>query len=487
MNHRPSTLVIDDDCDLRSALVVMLEAEGHVVVEAAHGLHALERLTEAAPQLIILDLTMPVMDGRAFLAEKAASDFSAIPVIVFSSSEQPGVESMPGVIGVVHKLAGVEALLACVKRAAAAEKLSPTETQIRQFADAMPQLAFIAGPDGYLAWYNARWYEYTGLTRAQTEGWGWQSVHDPAALALAMQRWRLSIATGQPFDMTFPLRGRDGRFRHFLTRVVPVRDPASGELLRWFGTNTDVEQQRQTIAERDEALASTGRALQKREEFLSVAAHELRTPLTSLRLRLQLIRAGLDRALPASTLERQSLDVAINQTTRLNALIEEMLDVSRRLKGGLHIDRASLDLGQLTEAVVGEHLLRFTADAKGFEVAAEGHVLVDGDRFHLEQLISNLLTNAVKYGAGKPIRISVTSDRGNARIEVADQGIGIAAENQTRIFERFERAVSNRNSSGLGLGLYIARQIAQAHGGTISVESALEKGSTFTLSMPLRH
>jgi signal transduction histidine kinase len=111
---------------------------------------------------------------------------------------------------------------------------------------------------------------------------------------------------------------------------------------------------------------------------------------------------------------------------------------------------------------------------------------VDGDRSHLEQLVSSLVTNAVKYGEGKPIRVSVTTEQNRALLKVEDGGIGIASEDQARIFEKFERAVSSRNCSGLGLGLYIAREIARAHGGTLSVQSALGRGSIFTVSMPLR-
>src|SRR5579884_3826566 len=117
------------------------------------------------------------------------------------------------------------------------------EEQFRTLADSMPQLAWMADPTGYIFWYNHRWYEYTGTSPEQSEGWNWQSVHDPDVLPNVLERWRHSIATGQPFDMVFPLRGRDGVFRPFLTRVMPVRDP-QGRIVRWFGTNTDISEQR---------------------------------------------------------------------------------------------------------------------------------------------------------------------------------------------------------------------------------------------------
>lgn len=484
MTQRPSTLVVDDDCDLRCALIALLEAEGHAVIEAEHGRHAFEQLAANPAQLIILDLTMPVMDGRAFLEEKAKSSHAGIPVIVFSSQAETGIESMPGVVAIVHKLSGVEALLAAIKKTAAlrdakrsapandalerlcAESLSPLEAQIRQFVDAMPQLAWIARPDGHVSWYNARWYDYTGTTLSQVEGWGWQSVHDPDALPAILRRWRLSIASGRAFDMTHPLRGSDGRFRRFLTRVTPVRDPITGELIRWVGTSTDVDD---------------------REELLTLAAHELRTPMTSLLLRLQLMRRRLSQPLTpaASELVSESLNVALVQVARVVHLLTDVLGLSAIGSAGRAIERVPLDLGELATKVVSEHRSDPADPRRCIEVVIDKIVLVEGERFQLEQMVTNLLTNAVKFGGGKPIRVSVTAAGDNAQLRVEDQGMGIEPAHQARIFERFERLVSSRSHGGLGLGLYIAREIARAHAGTIAVSSTPGKGAAFTASIPL--
>ncbi|HEX8318673.1 PAS domain-containing protein [Longimicrobium sp.] len=141
------------------------------------------------------------------------------------------------------------------ERERAAVALRESESQFRTLADAIPTLAWTARADGYIDWYNARWYQYTGTTPGQMEGWGWQSVHDPAALSGVLEGWRASIASGRAFEMTFPLRGADGRFRAFLTRVMPVTD-TNGQVVRWFGTNTDVEAER---AARDEAVEAASR------------------------------------------------------------------------------------------------------------------------------------------------------------------------------------------------------------------------------------
>jgi PAS domain S-box-containing protein len=133
-------------------------------------------------------------------------------------------------------------------RGRAEEALRTSETQFRTLANAIPQLCWIANADGGIFWYNRRWYEYTGTTPEQMEGWGWQSVHDPEVLPKVLERWKRSIATGNPFDMVFPLRGADGVFHPYLTRVMPVFDQ-DGKVVRWFGTNTDISEQQRAEAE----------------------------------------------------------------------------------------------------------------------------------------------------------------------------------------------------------------------------------------------
>jgi PAS domain S-box-containing protein len=141
-----------------------------------------------------------------------------------------------------------EARLKAEERLARDEAERANEDQFRTLANAIPQLCWMAEVDGFIFWYNERWYEYTGTTPEQMEGWGWKSVHDPDSLPKVLERWQSSIATGNPFDQVFPLRGADGVFRPFLTRVMPVRD-AEGKVIRWFGTNTDISEQKQIEAE----------------------------------------------------------------------------------------------------------------------------------------------------------------------------------------------------------------------------------------------
>ncbi|HEY7418731.1 MAG TPA: response regulator, partial [Ktedonobacteraceae bacterium] len=154
------------------------------------------------------------------------------------------------------------------ERVLARQRLEESEARFRALADNVPNLVWTARPDGWVYWYNTRWYDYTGTTPEQMEGWGWQSVHDPQVLPMVLEQWEKSLTSKVPFEMVFPLRGADGLFRPFLTRMVPIYDDAE-RLLHWFGTSTDITEQK--------------RLEQLKDEFIGVASHELRTPLTSLK------------------------------------------------------------------------------------------------------------------------------------------------------------------------------------------------------------
>jgi PAS domain S-box-containing protein len=238
-----------------------------------------------------------------------------------------------------------------------------------------------------------------------------------------------------------------------------------------------------------EALAQELReALQTRDEFLSIASHELKTPLTSVQLQLQMLLRSVPLDAPEGLrhLVRQRAEAALRPVTRLHQLVMTLMDVSRIRAGRLQLQEEAVDLTALTQELVA----RLQEDA----VLARCPVLIDAedgplvgrwDRLRLEQVLTNLLSNAFKYGAQRPVEVRVTRDGGFARLTVRDHGIGISPEDHDRIFQRFERAVSERHYGGFGLGLWIVRQIVDSLHGDIRVESQPGQGATFIVRLPL--
>ncbi|MEO8190568.1 MAG: PAS domain S-box protein [Acidobacteriota bacterium] len=247
------------------------------------------------------------------------------------------------------------------------------------------------------------------------------------------------------------------------------------------------------LAQRVAALAATAidnarlygeaqKAVQLRDDFLSIAGHELRTPLSSLSLDLyRLLQKSRTRGDPELT---GIVEKARRGSERLSRQIDQLLDVSRLSSGRLAFEPEELDLANLTRDFIEQLADEAALKGSRMDLRADGPVVGLWDRRRMEQVVGNLLSNAIKYGDGRPIEIEIHAEGEDAVLRVRDHGIGIASEDKGRIFERFERAVSDRNFGGLGLGLWIATEIVRASGGALDVDSTLGEGSTFTLRMP---
>ncbi len=372
------------------------------------------------------------------------------------------------------------------------EQIKESEQNLRTLANSIPQLAWMAQPDGHIFWCNQRWYDYTGITPKQMQGWGWKSVQEAEILPKVVERWKHSVETGEPFEMEFRLRGADGKFRWFLTQVNPLRD-SQGKILRWFGTNTDIddakqiELEREAIFKREKAARHEAEeANRTKDEFLSVLSHELRTPLNSMLGWVKMLNAGmLDEE------KKQHAYTVIERNIRQqNDLIEDLLDVSRIISGKMNIESEEVDFASIVATAIEN--IRPIADGKNisieFQGAAEQKII--GDETRLNQIVNNLLSNAVKFTPENGnVNVKLSRTNGKIQFEISDTGIGIAPQFLPHIFDRFRQADSTtrRAQSGLGLGLTIVRHLTELHGGKINAASSgAGKGSTFTIELPYK-
>jgi signal transduction histidine kinase len=238
--------------------------------------------------------------------------------------------------------------------------------------------------------------------------------------------------------------------------------------------------QRTLAAENERLAREAQQAVRVRDEFIAIAAHELRTPLTSLRLQTQLDA----RRAVADSDKRERRELYLRQIDRLTRLVDGMLDSARIAAGSFRLDRSTVDLSALATQVVDDLRDQFAATGTTPSLRVRPGVLVDGDPLRLTQVVENLLSNALKYGAGKPVELAIEQRDGRAVLSVSDRGIGIDPADQQRIFGLFERAVPTSSFGGLGLGLYFTHQVIAAHGGRIEVRSEPGRGAMFAVSLP---
>ncbi|HEX8699919.1 MAG TPA: ATP-binding protein [Myxococcaceae bacterium] len=240
------------------------------------------------------------------------------------------------------------------------------------------------------------------------------------------------------------------------------------------------------ISERKRLIEELRSAVRLRDEFLSIAAHELRTPLTSLKLQLQSLEPlahGVAVSVSEASPIPRKLGAVSRQVDRLAQLTESLLDVSRISSGQLELRKEPVELVELVREVASRlDLVRETSGCT-LNVEAPRPVMGTFDRLRIDSVVVNLLSNAFKFGAGKPVDVTVEAREGNAVLTVRDQGIGISEENQSRIFERFERAVPETQYGGFGIGLWIVRRVVEAHGGRITVKSQVGQGTTFIVTL----
>ncbi len=355
--------------------------------------------------------------------------------------------------------------------------------QFKSLANTIPQLAWMADAQGSVYWYNQRWFDYTGTTLKEMEGWGWQTVQHPDMLEAVTEKFKNAIALGELWEDTFLLRSKTGEYRWFLSRANAVHN-RKGEIVKWFGTNTDITDQKNISKALSEAKNVAENALKAKQQFLSNMSHEIRTPMNAI--------IGFTNVLLRTELKpKQAEYISAIKTSgdELIVLINDILDLAKIDAGKMRFVHKPFKMALSISAML--HLFELKFQEKHLELVQEYDSKIPeillGDPLRLHQIILNLISNALKFTAKGKVIVSIillSEDEKKVSIEfkVTDTGIGIAENNIAEIFENFQQATTNTSIlyGGTGLGLAIVKQLVEQQGGTISVKSKMNEGSTFS-------
>jgi PAS domain S-box-containing protein len=344
-------------------------------------------------------------------------------------------------------------------------KLEESEAQFRFMAESMPQQVWTADAAGALDYVNERTQDYFGKDAASVIGAGWQGFIHPDDLPECLKNWLTALKTETLYQVEFRLRRADGQYRWHLARALPFK--INDTVVKWLGTNTDIEDRKKLE--------------QQKDEFISIASHELKTPLTSLKAYLQL----MERSAANIGVPNKFVLNSIQQLKRLEKLVGDLLDVSKISAGKISYTITSFDIAEMIKEVVES--VQLSNSKHTLQIESNPSVEFEGDRYRLEQVLTNFLTNAIKYSpdGDKVLVRSVIKDN-DIIVSVQDFGIGIEKGNIDKLFERFYRVDNTAMKyDGLGLGLYVSAEILTGHKGNFWIESELGKGSTFYFRLPL--
>jgi PAS domain S-box-containing protein len=367
--------------------------------------------------------------------------------------------------------------------ALAQDQLRASEARFRLLVEAVKDYAiFMLDPSGRVMTWNAGAQRIKGYEARDIIGRHFSQFYEEDEIRAGKCERELEGATrdGRFEDEGWRVR-KDGT-RFWANVVITALRGENGELVGFAKVTRDLTDRRR-LEQEQISLARAEEAIRLRDEFLSLAAHELKTPLTVLQLQLDTLHERVDDAGQRMSTKLQR---AAQSSERLANLIESLLDVSRIATGRFALAIDEFDFADSVLRVVDG--LRPSADRARCELLVDsvGPIVGAWDRLRLEQAMTNLLANAIKYGAGKPVRVAIRQHGAEVVLDVRDHGPGIPEPDLARIFERFERATSIRNYGGLGLGLYMIRAIVDAHGGTVTAENARDGGACFRVTLPLR-
>jgi PAS domain S-box-containing protein len=353
------------------------------------------------------------------------------------------------------------------------EEIQRSEESFRTLAEAIPQQVWTSRPDGALDFVNQRVLAYFDRTREQILGAGWQAVTHPEDLPGVVARWAHSLVTGDEYEVEFRLRRADGTYRWNLGRAVVVRG-ARGEIIKWFGTNTDIDDAKRIREELEERNRFE-------QHLLGIVSHDLRNPIGAILLGATGL-LDLEESDDVTSIARR-IHASAERSTRM---IRDLLDFTQARRGGrIRLLRRSVDLHELAIATIIE--TKASYPGRVVELTREGNTQGAWDADRLAQVIINLVTNALKYSpTGTPVAVRVR-DRGDAvELDVHNDGAPIPADRLGQIFSPLQRATDEIDlvTRSVGLGLYIVDAIVKAHGGTVGVVSTASAGTAFTVRLP---
>jgi signal transduction histidine kinase len=514
LSSKINILLVDDRPENISALQAILNDPSYYLITASSGEEALTYVLRYDFALILLDVFMAGMDGFEVAGLiKGRKRFRHIPII-FLTAMTKDIEHIfkaysIGAVDYIQKPLEPEIVRAKVR---VFVELYRNKQQIAHQERVIRQKEIKEKEYELLEVRRAGEKKFQDLVEGINHGFVWSADPDlltfsyvsPRAeliLGYPLEQWRTEVrfwanhlhgedrervlATFQQAQM-----GRDLGVEHrFLTIDGQIIWLHTGVRLARKGEGVGNELRGLSVdISHLKAIESALRdAIQVRDEFMSIASHELKTPLTPLKMQVQQFERLLTKG-DERPLERERLQKFIHlwkrQLERLSRLVEELLDVSRINTGQLKIHKEMVNLSHLLQEIVERHSEEAEQARCKLDLSIDSNIHVSVDRIRIEQVIVNLLINAFKYASGKPVHIALCESDKKVILKIKDLGDGIPADKQNRIFERYERAVESAGISGMGLGLYISKQIVIAHEGSIRVESELGKGATFIVEMP---
>ena len=366
-------------------------------------------------------------------------------------------------------------------RRATEDALRQSEERLRFLIQSVKDYAiFMLDRQGHVVTWNSGAQNIKGYAPEEIIGQHFSLFYLPEDVASGKCEYELEHALAHGVFEEEGWRLRQGGERFWASVVLQPMRGVEGQLLGFAKVTRDLTERRAADEERLR-LAQAQEAVRLRDEFLAIASHELKTPLTALQLQLEgLLRQGASMDPKA----KRRAERAHYGAKRLSDLVETLLDVSRIASGKLPLVPVPFDLAQCARDVAGRFEEQAERDGCALVLRLDGPVNGLWDRLRVEQILTNLLANALKYAAGAPVEVAVSQTGTSAELSVTDQGPGIPESEHARIFGRFERAAPVQHYGGLGLGLYVAQQIAAAHRGSLHVEAVHPRGSRFILTLP---